>query len=108
MNSAKYEATKDEFTLLFKEWERTVEAFNRSEEIIDHPEIRNVVREYFKYAIRDCTMAFARILDSLLDEKVEQRESFESYYAALKDWRESIDNVVAIYLEEEIEERRKF
>ena len=72
MNSAKYEATKDEFTLLFKEWARTVEAFNKSEEIIDHPEIRNVVREYFKYAIRDCTMAFTRILDSLLDEKVER------------------------------------
>lgn len=108
MKSTKYEAANDEITLLLKEWERVVDAFCRSEEVVDNAPTRNVLRGYFEYAARDCALAFTRILDRLLDKEIEERESFEAYYAMVKNWRESIDQMVQADRETARFERRRY
>lgn len=107
MSRQKYEAASDEIALLLKEWERVVDAFCRSEEVVDNAPTRNVLRGYFEYAARDCALAFTRILDELLDKEIEERESFESYYAMVKNWRESIDQMVKADRETARLERRR-
>ena len=74
MKSAKYEAANDELTLLLKEWERVVDAFSKSEDVIDNPHVRNSLRGYFEYAARDCALAFTRILDELTGKEVEESQ----------------------------------
>lgn len=107
MRSAKYEAANDEIALLLKEWERVVDAFYRSEDVVDNPHVRNSLRGYFEYAARDCSLAFTRILDELIGKEVEERETFNVYYESLKYWRKSIDSMVAIDRETSLMERRR-
>ena len=107
MKSAKYEAANDEIALLLKEWERVVDAFSKSEDVVDNPHVRNSLRGYFEYAARDCALAFTRILDELTGKEVEERETFNVYYESLKYWRKSIDSMVAIDRETSRKERRR-
>lgn len=107
MKSAKYEAANDEIALLLKEWERVVDAFSKSEDVVDNPHVRNSLRGYFEYAARDCSLAFTRILDELTGKEVEERETFNVYYESLKYWRKSIDDMVAIDRETSLMERRR-
>ena len=108
MNLAKYKAADDEIALLLKEWERAVDAFCIGEAVVENAPTRNVLRGYFEYAARDCSLAFTRILDGLLGKEIEERESFETYYASLKDWRDSIERLIEADRETMRLERRRF